>query len=92
MLKIGVGIGVALLVATSAYAETNGDSVAAFASELPRTEWGGAMYWLEMKTIIGWEKMILVVGYAANRPVCERLAVVARADAPDREFRCTTAN
>lgn len=38
------------------------------------------------------EKMMLVVGYASNGPVCERLAVVASADAPDREFRCSTAN
>lgn len=82
----------ALAVATGADAQTNGDRIAAFANELPRTEWGGAMYWLEMKSVIGWEKMMLVVGYASNGPVCERLAVVARADASDREFRCSTAN
>ncbi|MFG6552463.1 hypothetical protein [Sulfitobacter sp. 1A16808] len=50
------------------------------------------MYWLEMKSIIGWEKMMLVVGYASNGSVCERLVDVATADAPDREFRCSTAN
>ena len=53
---------------------------------------GGAMYWLEMKTIIGWEKMMLVVGYATNEPICDRLAMVVRLDAPDRKFRCSTAN
>lgn len=82
----------ALAFATGASAQTNGDRIAAFANELPRTEWGGAMYWLEMKSVIGWEKMMLVVGYASNGPVCEHLAVVARADAPDREFRCSTGN
>jgi len=50
------------------------------------------MYWLEMKSVIGWEKMVLFVGYAANGPVCERLAAIARIDSPDREFRCSTAN
>lgn len=82
----------ALAVATGATAQTNGDRIATFANELPRTEWGGAMYWLEMKSAIGWEKMMLLVGYASNGPVCERLAVVARSDAPDREFRCSSAN
>lgn len=83
---------VALAVATGADAQTNGDRIAAFANELPRTEWGGAMYWLEMKSVMGWEKMMLVVGYASNGPVCERLAAMARIDAPGREFRCSTAN
>lgn len=81
-----------LAVATGADAQTNGERIAAFANELPRTEWGGAMYWLEMNSLIGWEKMMLVVGYASNGQVCERLAVVARADAPHREFRCSAAN
>jgi hypothetical protein len=50
------------------------------------------IFWLEMESAVGWEKMILVVGYAANGPICERLAAVARIDAPAREFRCNTAN
>jgi len=82
----------ALSLATSAYAQTNSERIEAFVNELPRNEWGGAMYWLEMKSIVGWEKMMLVVGYASNGPVCERLAAVARIDAPEREFRCGTAN
>lgn len=52
----------------------------------------GAIYWLELKSAVGWGKMILVVGYVANGPVCDRLAAVARIDAPAREFRCNTAN
>ena len=82
----------AFSVSTSVSAETNSEKIEEFVNELPRNEWGGAMYWLEMDTILGWEKMMLVLGYAANAPVCERLAAVARSDAPDREFRCTTAN
>ena len=92
MRQILCGVAAALSITTSAYAQTNGERIEAFANELPRTEWGGAMYWLEMNSIIGWEKMMLVVGYASNGPVCERLAGVARIDAPDREFRCSTAN
>lgn len=50
------------------------------------------MYWLEMKSVIGWEKVMPVFEYADNGPVCERLAVVAYLDAPDREFSRSTAN
>ena len=75
-----------------ASAQTNNERIEAFVNELPRNDWGGAMYWFEMKSTIGWEKMMLVVGYASNGPVCERLASVARVDAPEREFRCRTAN
>lgn len=92
MRKIITATFVVLGMATSAPAETNGEKIEAFVNGLPRNEWGGAMYWLEMKSIIGWENMMLVLGYASNGPVCERLAAVARIDAPDREFRCSTAN
>lgn len=73
-------------------AQTNQERLEPFVSDLPRNEWGEPMYWLEMRSIVGWEKMMLVFGYASNGPVCERLAGVARMDAPDREFRCSTAN
>lgn len=82
----------AISLASGAWAQTNGERLEAFVNELPRNQWGGAMYWLEMRSLIGWEKMMLVFGYASNSPVCERLAAVARLDAPDREFRCSTAN
>jgi hypothetical protein len=75
-----------------ANAQTNSERIETFANELPRNDWGGAMYWVEMESAIGWEKMMLVVGYASNGPVCERLAAIARIDSPDREFRCSTAN
>lgn len=83
---------VLLASATVAGAQSNGERLEPFVSQLPRTEWGGAMYWLEMQSIVGWEKMMLVFGYAANAPVCERLAEVARIDAPARDFRCKAAN
>ena len=83
---------ITLCTTMSATAQTNSDRIAAFTNDLPRTKSGGAMYWLEMKTTIGWEKMMLVVGYATNKPICDRLEMVVRLDAPDRKFRCTTAN
>ena len=92
MRQIICGMAAALSVATSVSAETNSERMEAFVNELPRNDWGGAMYWLEMKSVVGWEKMVLFVGYASNGPVCERLAAIARIDAPDREFRCSTAN
>jgi hypothetical protein len=82
----------AFSIATGAWAQTYGEKLEALVTELPRNDWGGAMYWMEMKSVIGWEKMMLVFGYADNSPVCERLAAVAYLDAPDREFRCSSAN
>jgi hypothetical protein len=81
-----------LSMATTTNAQNNSDIIKEFVSDLPRNDWGGALYWLEMRSVVGWEKMILVVGYASNGPVCERLATVAHLDAPAREFRCSAAN
>lgn len=81
-----------LYLESSVNAQSSSDAVAAFAENLPRNQWGEPMYWLEMHSLVGWERMMLVVGYAANGPVCDRLAAVARADAPNREFRCVVAN
>lgn len=77
---------------TSSHGQTNGERLEPIVSQLPRNSAGLPMYWLEMHSAIGWEKMMLVFGYASNQPVCERLAVLAAADAPDREFKCTPAN
>ena len=81
-----------LSTATNGWAQTNGEKLEDFVSDMPRNDRGLPMYWLEMRSIIGWEKMMLVFGYASNGPVCERLAAVAHIDSPDREFRCSRAN
>lgn len=36
--------------------------------------------------------MMLVFGYADNIETCEYLVKVAKAESPDRDFRCTDAN
>ncbi len=92
MRKIMAAMIAAIALTTSVQAQSNSEKIEAFISELPRDKWGGAIYWLEMKSTIGWENVMLVVGYAFNEPVCEKLAEVARVDAPHREFRCSTAN
>jgi len=48
--------------------------------------------WLMMDTLVGWDKMMLIVGYADNVSVCLLLSEVAKEDSPDRNFRCTDAN
>lgn len=48
--------------------------------------------WLMMDTLVGWDKMMLIVGYADNVDVCLSLVEIAKADSPDRDFRCTDAN
>ena len=48
--------------------------------------------WLMMDTLVGWDKMMLIVGYADNVSVCQNLIEIAKEDSPDRDFRCTDAN
>jgi len=48
--------------------------------------------WLMMETLVGWERMMLIVGYADNVEVCLSLVEIAKKDSPDRDFRCTDAN
>lgn len=64
-----------------------------FVSQPPRDSiLGEPFYWMEMETAVGWEKMMLVFGYASNRPVCDLLVRVASVDSPERQFRCVEAN
>lgn len=48
--------------------------------------------WLMMDTLVGWDKMMLIFGYADNVDVCLALVEIAKVDSPDRNFRCTDAN
>lgn len=82
----------ALMAAESAQAQTNGDRLEALVEDMPRNSIGLPMYWLEMTSLIGWEKMILVFGYADNNAPCARLQELAQLDAPARNFRCVVAN
>jgi hypothetical protein len=86
---------VALLMGLSGPAGAGGDTsdkLERFVTKLPRGSLGIPFYWLEMKSIVGWEKMMLVFGYANNRSVCKGLRSMAADDAPNREFRCKSAN
>jgi len=68
------------------------DALVDFVQDMPRGGLGIPDQWLEMKSTVGWEKVMLVVGYADNRSVCFALADIAKADSPDRDFRCADAN
>ncbi|HEY1037636.1 MAG TPA: hypothetical protein VGE62_03565 [Candidatus Paceibacterota bacterium] len=48
--------------------------------------------WFMMNSSVGWERMMLVFGYADNIETCEYLVKVAKSESPDRDFRCTDAN
>ncbi|MDE4275788.1 hypothetical protein PXK58_15680 [Phaeobacter gallaeciensis] len=68
------------------------EDLADYVSVMPRGTLGTPAYWMEMKSLVGWEKMILVIGYASNQPVCEMMVRMGSEQSPDREFRCTAAN
>ncbi|MCK4918440.1 MAG: hypothetical protein KAS02_01495 [Candidatus Pacebacteria bacterium] len=48
--------------------------------------------WFMMDGLVGWERMMFIFGYADNVDVCQHLVEVAKAESPDRDFRCTDAN
>lgn len=48
--------------------------------------------WFMMESMVGWEKMMLIFGYADNRDVCYKLVEMAREESPNRNFRCQDAN
>ena len=73
-------------------AQSNGDKIADFVNDMPRNALDLPMFWLEMKSTVGWENMILISGYANNQPICNKLLSIVRNDAPNRKFRCSTAN
>lgn len=68
------------------------DDLAHFVSGMPRGMLGTPAYWMEMKSLVGWEKMVLVIGYASNEPVCDMMVRMGAEQSPNREFRCTAAN
>jgi hypothetical protein len=45
-----------------------------------------------MESVLGWEKMMLIVGCADNRTVCLSLSEIAKTESPMRNFRCFDAN
>ena len=59
---------------------------------IPKNSLGGSAYWYEMHGFTGWEKVILVFGYADNLDVCQYMIKIGRKDAPERDFKCTPAN
>lgn len=63
-----------------------------YVAEVPRGIAGLPAQWFEMNSLLGWEPMMLVIGYADNPSVCQHLAEIARMETPDREFRCVEAN
>jgi len=78
---------------SSSYAEK--DSIVTFeeaAREYPRGAYGEPAQWFVMKSLVGWERMMFIFGYADDKEVCEHLAEVASEESPDREFRCEDAN
>ena len=91
-MKIFRVIAVGLMLVTPVQAQTNGDRLEGFAESLPRNSLQLPMYWFEMESTIGWEKMMLIFGYANNEPPCLMLLNIASAESPMRRFRCSIVN
>jgi hypothetical protein len=59
---------------------------------IPKNSLGGSVYWYEMNGLTGWEKVILIFGYADNLALCQYMVKIGKKDAPERDFKCTAAN
>ena len=68
------------------------DDLEKFVRELPRGTLAIPFQWFEKDGLLGWEKMILIFGYADNQSLCEAMLVIAAKDSPDQNFRCSAAN
>lgn len=87
-----IGIVVTILIGFfSGYVYKNVDLYEA-AENHPRGGLNIPAQWFMMESMIGWEKMMLIFGYANNIDICEHLVEVAKEESPDRNFRCTDAN
>jgi hypothetical protein len=62
------------------------------ASEHPRGGLNIPAQWFMMESMVGWERMMLVFGYADNVDVCQNLVEMTKEESPERNFRCTDAN
>ena len=62
------------------------------ASNHPRGELNMPAQWFMMNTMFGWEKMMLIFGYADDVAVCRHLVDVAKEESPERNFKCMNAN
>jgi len=89
---ISVFTGLAFSTATPLWAQDGTAELVQAAENMPRGVLEIPAQWFEMESVVGWEKMMLVFGYADNRTVCSRLVEMAYVDSPDREFRCSAAN
>ena len=62
------------------------------ASNMPSGRLNIPNQWFLMKSVIGWEEMMLIFGYADNKSICEHLVVIAREENPSRDYACLDAN
>ena len=53
---------------------------------------GIPIQWFEMQSAVGWEKMMLIFGYADNLTTCSQMVIIAKQSNADRDFRCVPAN
>ena len=76
----------------SIHAQGRYNELESIVKNLPRNSLGLPVYWFEMNSLVGWEKVMLIFGYADNGTVCNHMLKLAIIDAPHRNFRCVKAN
>ena len=81
------------MLVTPLFADDYEDNLKRWESFVMSNSWGSSSdFWLEKKTSYGWEKVILVFGYADDYDACDDLKTALEAKYSAALYRCMPAN
>lgn len=81
------------MLVTPLFADDYEDNLKRWESFVMSNPWGSSSdFWLEKKTSYGWEKVILVFGYADDYDACDDLKTALEAKYSAALYRCLPAN
>ena len=81
------------LVVTPLFADEYEDNLKQWERFIDSNQWGSSSdFWLEKKTTYGWEKVILVFGYADDYDACNDVKTALEVKYSAAKYRCMPAN
>ena len=81
------------MLATPLFADNYDDNLKRWESFVMNNPWGSSSdFWLEKKTSYGWEKVLLVFGYADDYDACDDVKSTLEVKYSAAQFRCMPAN
>ena len=82
-----------VVIAAPLFADDYERNVKTWEKFLSKNRWGNSQdFWLEKNTSMGWEKVILVMGYFDDWQGCKDIKIALNNAYPIAEYRCIPAN